>query len=65
MSSNPMQFIFDLFDKFQGFVNACKTFLYTEISVAGYDFSVWQFLGGGILVAILIVIVVKTLTPLL
>ena len=65
MTSNPMEFIFQLFDKFTGLVEACKTFLFTEISVAGYTFSVWQFLGGGILVAILVVIVVKTLTPLL
>ena len=59
MPTNPMQFIFDLFDQFNGFIEACKEFLFTEINVLGFTFSVWQFLGGASVVAILIAIIVK------
>ena len=59
MSDNIMQFIFDLFDKFVGLIDGFKTFLFSEINILGMTISVWQFIGGGAVVGILIAIVVK------
>lgn len=60
MSTNPMQFIFDLFDQFNGLIEACKQFLFSEIEVLGFTFSIWQFLGGASVVAVLIAVIVKS-----
>lgn len=65
MSTNPLQFIFDLFDKFQGFAGACKSFLFYEIGVGDLSFTVWQLIGGGALVTVLVMVLIKLITPLL
>ena len=59
MTSNPMEFIFQLFERFQSFTEVCKEFLFTEINVLDTTLSVWEFLGGGLLITVLVIIIVK------
>ena len=59
MDINPMEFIFSLFDKFQGFADACEQILYTRIGLGSLSITVWEFIGGTAVVTLFVIFVIK------
>ena len=61
MSDNPFSFILDFFNVLSNLAASVKSFLFTQVSVLGYTFSVWQLLGGSLLVTILVAVFIKAI----
>lgn len=62
---NPITFIMELWNGIIGFATSAYEFLFTELTVAEQTFTAWQLICGVGLVAILVLVVVKAITPLL
>lgn len=48
-----------------GLFNTMYVFLMKEIEIGGIEFSLWSLLGGGVLVALLTMRLIKALVPML
>lgn len=59
-----VEIIIGFFEKLMSLYEALKNFLFEEISILGQTFSVWELLGGGALITILTIAIVKAFNPL-
>lgn len=64
-SSDILGFIYKVAMKLIDLGTASYNFLFSELDIAGVKFSFWELLGGIGLAAILILVIVKAITPLL
>lgn len=59
-----VEIITGFFEKLMSLYEALKNFLFEEISILGQTFSIWELLGGGALITILTIAIVKAFNPL-
>lgn len=59
-----VEIIIGFFEKLMSLYETLKNFLFEEISILGQTFSVWELLGGGALITILTIAIVKAFNPL-
>jgi len=67
MITNPISFdlIFEFIDKIISLGTTVWNFLFTTIEIMDYRFSVFSLLGGTLLVTLVVLLLVKAVTPLL
>lgn len=59
MNVNIFEVLFDFFDILISFSHNAFTLLFTEINILGYNFQLFYILGGGVLVALMIIWIVR------
>lgn len=64
MDLNLYDYTFGLFFNFMNMAKYIAEFLNTKIKILNFNISMWELLGSGALVAILVAVIIKKVVPL-
>lgn len=59
MTFNPFSFVLDLWTKLSGLASVLYDFLFYEIGMGSFTFSIWQLLGGVGIISIIVVSLIR------